>query len=144
MDHHISSVWFKVSGRGIRTLHLAAIYREHTVLRQDHVTDNESQQTDRWRFFINQWITASRLSDCIIIGDTNLDQLKWGKPDQINVAMTNLVKDNLETRGFSQLVTGPTRIKLHQYWTSVGQTVAREYCQFRTSTMQLQITILWR
>ena len=29
MDDKISSIWLKISGRGYKTLHIAAIYREH-------------------------------------------------------------------------------------------------------------------
>ena len=64
------------------------------------------------------------------MGDTNLDQMKWGRPDQINLAMTNLVKDKMETRGFSQLITGPTRFwenqsesLLDQCWSNCGQRI---------------------
>ena len=90
MDEHISSIWFRVASRGIKTLHIGAIYRVHSILDQPEVTDSEQQQTNRWRLFIEQWQKAGRQADCIVVGDTNLDHLKWACPDQINVQMSNL------------------------------------------------------
>ena len=48
-------------------------------------------------------------SDVVVIGDTNLDEVKWASPDPINTDMVNLVKTRIETIGFQQLVNGVTR-----------------------------------
>ena len=109
MDDKISSVWMKISGRGVKTLHIGAIYREHTILQQPIPTDSETCQLERWKHFIRQWKKANQSADCIILGDTNLDHLKWGSPDQINLNMVNLVKDQIEPLGYQQLVIGATR-----------------------------------
>ena len=50
MDSKISSIWFKISSRGVKTLNLGAIYREHTILDQDIQTDSEQKQLERWKF----------------------------------------------------------------------------------------------
>ena len=44
-----------------------------------------------------------------MIGDFNLDFHKWGNPEQQAIYMTDLIKMNLETRGFVQTVEGITR-----------------------------------
>ena len=125
MSTEISSIWFKISSRGCKTLYLGGIYREHSILQQDTVTDSEPQQISRWKFFIDQWTKANRLGDCVIMGDTNLDHLKWGIPDPINTIMTNLVKNGPESEGACQLIVGPTRFwptqkdsLLDQIWTN--------------------------
>ena len=114
MSGEISSIWYKISSRGCRTLYLGGVYREHSVLHQTEITDSEAQQITRWKIFINQWTTANRLGDCIIIGDTNLDHLKWANPDPVNTVMTNLVKDGPETEGAIQMIAGATRFWPHQ------------------------------
>ena len=95
MDARISSMWYKISSRGCKTLYLGGIYREHTVLNQPDSTESEEQQTARWKIFIEQWQTANR--QCIVVGDTNLDIFKWANPDQISVIMMDMVKNDIET-----------------------------------------------
>ena len=91
MNDKISSIWFKIASRGVKTLNIGAVYREHTSLNQDIITNSEPQQFERWNNCVEQWHKASRKGDCIIIGDTNLDDLRWLRPDNINLNMTNLI-----------------------------------------------------
>ena len=81
------------------------------LLRQNtpNIPDDKDTQTGRWAQFIQQCSEASQQADCIIMGDTNLDHKKWNAPDNFHEDMVNLVKNNLETQGFLQLVQGPTR-----------------------------------
>ena len=109
---------------------VSGIYREHSVLLQEQVTDSESLQNARWKIFINQWTTANRLGDCIVLGDTNLDFLKWASPDSINTAITNMVKNGPESEGSCQLITEATRFwpnqrpsLIDQVWTNCPQRV---------------------
>ena len=46
---------------------------------------------------------------CIVIGDINLDHLRWLEPDQLNENMVKLVQDEIEILGFTQLIKGYTR-----------------------------------
>ena len=97
MSPQVASIWLKIVKKGGRKLFLCGIYRENKLLRQQqpNLTDDEILQTDRWDQFLNQWILASQQGDVIVMGDTNLDELKWAAPDQINVRMVNLVKQKI-------------------------------------------------
>ena len=44
-----------------------------------------------------------------IIGDVNLDFLKWQAPDQQHINMVQITNNTLEVSGFTQLVKGVTR-----------------------------------
>ena len=67
------------------------------------------RQVDRWTRFVRQWIKAAHTSDCTVIGDVNLDKMKWLHPDHLHLQMIDQVKSEIETRGFFQLVQGTTR-----------------------------------
>ena len=69
MDSQISSIWFKISCRGVKPLYIAAIYREHSILNQQITTDSEQLQKKRWKVFVDQWCKSSQKAYCIIVGD---------------------------------------------------------------------------
>ena len=71
--------------------------------------DDKDTQTRRWAQFVQQWVEASNQADCIIIGDTNLDHNKWTHPDNLHEDMVNLIKNNIEIKGFQQIIQGSTR-----------------------------------
>ena len=110
MDKRVSSIWYKISSRGCKTLYLTGVYREQTVLRQMDGNDSESEQKQnlRWKVFMDQWQRANRLSDCIVLGDFNLDKMKWDNPNPQHVNMTNMVKTMTEMEGSIQMVSNPT------------------------------------
>ena len=58
---------------------------------------------------MGQWKNASAVKSCWIIGDINLDILKWDQPDYDIEAMVSMLKDNIDTENFQQLVVGPMR-----------------------------------
>ena len=111
MCPEVSSIWLKISKRGCRKLHLGGVYREHDLLRRDDGIDHSepAQQLRRWRLFIEQWHIASKQTDCIVIGDLNLDMLHWRSPEYHHSNMVDLVKNVIETKGFVQTVQGVTR-----------------------------------
>ena len=45
----------------------------------------------------------------MVVGDMNLDFLKWGTPEQAHEHMVTDTKDNIETLGYMQIVEGATR-----------------------------------
>ena len=116
MCQNVASIWLKLCKQGGKKIFICGIYMEHKLLRQPppNETDSEIEQTNRWTQFIQQWTTASRSGDVIVIGDTNLDELKWAAPEYININMVNLVKFEIETLGFQQLIQGPTRFGSQQ------------------------------
>ena len=80
---------------------------------------------------MRQWNNASQGTDVIIQGDTNLDHLKWLNPDRHLVNMVDMFKDQAETSGFSQIVTGYTRCwygqsssLLDQCWTNCATRIS--------------------
>ena len=61
------------------------------------------------KFITDNWVKAGDRAKCFVIGDLNIDQLKWTDPDFHHLPLINMVKNKLEVRGFNQLVSGPTR-----------------------------------
>ena len=111
MEDHIASIWLKISSKGNKKIHLGAIYREHQWIRQNgpHTTKDLGEQFNRWNDFIKQWVAASRHAETVVIGDFNLNFNKWRQPDQDHLSMTELIKNNIETLSFSQIIRGDTR-----------------------------------
>ena len=116
MDGEVATIWLQVSGRGLKSVTIGAIYRQFRLLRQGvpNLSGEPDRQLSRWRKIINQWRAASRGKETIIMGDLNLDFRKWEDPDQDSLQMTDLVKSEIQTLGFHQLVRGITRSWPHQ------------------------------
>ena len=117
MEDTISSIWIKTGGKGRKSLLIGGVYRDHSHIRQTEVINNSSdldQQNSRWKRFIGQWANASNSGNCMIIGDTNVDTLKIDNPDQEMEYMSDLIKNEIMTRNFHQMVNGPTR-----FWNGV-------------------------
>ena len=111
MSNNFSSIWIKVGNRGRNSLRIGGAYREHYQIRQPepNVSRDQIQQETRWKNFIGQWKSASNSGPTVVIGDLNLDLLKWEAPEQILENMVEIVKDEIMTRNISQVITGPTR-----------------------------------
>ena len=109
-DQDIATIWISVQPRGSKKLVIGGVYREHTLLGKDEDSQagTKQQQEDRWTKVLHQWTSVAN-HDCVLIGDTNLDTIKWLDPEQINVKMVEDTKAEIETLNFSQLVRGPTR-----------------------------------
>ena len=90
---------------------IGAIYREQHLLRvgTPNNTDDPREQERRWRTVLEQWKRASKGNECYIVGDLNLDFLKWDDPEARNKKMVESTKLEVETAGFFQLVEGHTR-----------------------------------
>ena len=67
------------------------------------------EQELRWVKIVEKWSQAGRNTNCIVLGDMNLDFLKWHDPDQFHEEMVDLVQRRIELEGFSQIITGHTR-----------------------------------
>ena len=111
MDDTVASIWLKLKRRGCPPVTIGGIYRQHSLPLQgiQNTTDSQEAQTARWKKCINQWVNAGQGANCHVIGDINLDIFKWGAPDQINEEMVNLMKEEIQTLNFQQLVNGATR-----------------------------------
>ena len=52
---------------------------------------------------------ASANHDILVMGETNLDWLTWNQPSAAHEGMVNKVKQDIETLGYYQMVSGATR-----------------------------------
>ena len=111
MSNKFSSIWIKVGNRGKSSLRIGGAYREHYQIRQPEPNNSrdQTQQELRWKNFVGQWKAASSSGPTVVIGDLNLDLLKWDTPDQILENMVDTVKDDIMTRNIHQVIKGPTR-----------------------------------
>ena len=48
-------------------------------------------------------------ADALVVGDVNIDYLRWTSPDQLHNFMTGETRNRIKPLGFAQLVTGPMR-----------------------------------
>ena len=81
---------------GRKPMVLGGIYREHQYLEQGkpNPTCTEQQEILRWNKFVQTWSTAARNSKVVILGDTNLDFLRWQQPEHhLKKKMVEKVKD---------------------------------------------------
>ena len=110
MEEGIASIWVKCPRKGGRKLLVGGIYREHKLLCQDGINTTGDQQVERWEKFVCQWERAeSGGAEVLVIGDTNVDMIKYNNPDQEIKPLVDLLNERVVTMGFIQLVQGPTR-----------------------------------
>ena len=124
MEENTASIWLELKRTGQKKVHIGGIYREHRLLLQDEDTGTDTDQNN----FVNSWVLAGNRTNCFLLGDTNLDHLKWARPENGHNTMVDLVKQRIETCGFTQLVQGPTRFwpnslpsLIDQAWTNSPQ-----------------------
>ena len=142
MEDTISTIWIKVGGRGLKGVRICGIYREHKIIKQPepNLSDDVRCQVQRWKKIIGQWIDGSSADSCLIIGDTNIDALKWTNPDQAIEEMVDTIKEEIITRNFQQIIQGPTRFWVNkdpslidQVWSNSPQRIS-EIKNFTRST----------
>ena len=113
-DKEAAMIWVKVGTQKENSILIGGIYRQHKLLSTEHRDVTRQQllleQERRWEKIIRKWKTISRNVNCVVIGDLNLDHLRWSSPEQHLERMVDQVKDNIETCGFLQLITGHTRV----------------------------------
>ena len=137
MDDKIPSIWCKIGGKktGIT---VGGFYREFTQLGTEQMNDNAQiklqKQEQRWKRWMDQWKLASRAANCYVVGDLNLDHLRWGSPDSSQENMIDAVKNDIETAGFIQLIRDYTRSMSNQadscldhVWTNSSHKVSRHF-----------------
>ena len=113
MDENSATIWVRVGEEGKNSLRVGGIYREHHILGEDNqnMTNHEVQlrQEERWRVIVKNWKAASKNRNCLVIGDLNLDYLKWNSPDYHQEEMTNLIQQQIESIGYIQVIDTMTR-----------------------------------
>ena len=110
-DTSVAAVWLKIGARGRKPMTLGCIYREHQFIQLDTPGDSlsDENQLDRWNRFLSQWKAAARNTEVIVVGDTNLDFMRWGSPSSKVEKMVEKTKVEIETLGFHQMIAGVTR-----------------------------------
>ena len=95
------------------TIMVGGIYREHSQLGQGHRDLTKAEQLkaqeDRWSQIVRNWKLASLQAKVVVLGDINLDHRKWDSPEQQHETMVEVCQNNIDTAGFSQLITEITR-----------------------------------
>ena len=131
-------LWVKVGGGRKNTILVGGIYRQHQLLgmSQDNLTSAQLllEQELRWSRIVKKWRNLSSNTRCVVVGDMNLDHLKWASPDLKHDKMVDEVKNWIETCGFVQLVVGHTRSMRHQVdslidhvWSNCSERITKVY-----------------
>ena len=133
MESQVASIWMKFPGTGNRKkLIVGAIYREHRLIGPLAPVGSETdlQQKTRWKKFTEQWKKASIGANVFVVGDTNIDLVKWDNPEQTVATLVEMIKTDIETLGYSQVVEGVTRSwpytadsAIYQVWTNSGNRI---------------------
>ena len=86
MDGETPTIWGRIGRNKKNSILLGGIYREH---RQLGITSPDAtrmelqlQQEFRWQKIVENWSRAGSNSKCIVIGDINLDFLRWANPEE--------------------------------------------------------------
>ena len=59
---------------------------------QPNQRENEKLQIQRWDRITDQWVRAAKLGETCVIGDMNLDHLRWDSPPRSHREMVETVK----------------------------------------------------
>ena len=153
MDTGLASIYIQLGIPGRKSLNIGGIYREHHLLRQPNVeTGRPNQQLARWNQVLVGWkAAAARNSNCVIIGDLNLDFTLWNEPEYNTAEMINRTKVEIETIGFVQILTEITRSWPDQrdslvdhIWTNIPENIISHRNELRTGSDHNMISTLVR
>ena len=150
MSDKFSSIWLEVGFPGKSKILVCNAYREWQYLAQsDHSSLDISEQLARWILFLEQWEKALETGkECIVMGDFNLDFLKFNSSDLQTHGQTYRLKpleDELFSRvvphGVKQCVVGATRqgtlgqadTGLDHLWTNTPEKMSQIYTKFNGS-----------
>ena len=137
-DTEAAMVWVKIGHGRKNSLLVGGVYRQHQLLGRsdENVTSAQLQQEQerRWSKIVSHWRKISLNMKCVLVGDLNLDYLKWSSPEIHQERMVDNVKNWIETSGFLQLVTGYTRTwrmqadsLLDQVWSNNSERILKVY-----------------
>ena len=129
MMDDLSDIWMQIIKKGPKKLIVGGIYREHRHLHQiDDSSSTQAAQLNRWTRTLTQWARAGSNNNCLVLGDLNVDLLKWDSPDAAAAPYISLLQNIIITQGFSQHIKGPTRFwpgcdssLIDQLWTNCAQ-----------------------
>ena len=145
MDTEAAIIWIKIGHTKNSSLVLGGVYRQHHILGRDYkeMSRHELQveQETRWFRVVRKWRELSRNNKFIVIGDVNLDHLRWATPEQHLEGMVDKMKESIESGGFQQLIVGYTRSwrnqvdsLLDQVWSNCTQRTVNTLNKSRASS----------
>ena len=97
-----ASLWIDLLMKGGRKLTIGNIYREFQIPGNLDSRHND-QQLSRWKSITDSWVKAGNC-DTIVMGDLNLDFLKWDNLSGINGDLANLVNMKIQTLGLTNII----------------------------------------
>ena len=116
----LSAVWLELGMPRQKKIVVCNIYREWQHMGQGptNTTGTIAEQLQRWMLFIESWDRALQEGkEVMVLGDINLDFLKWNRSNlpasdsSVRLKqLSELVFDRIFPQGVSQLVTTPTRL----------------------------------
>ena len=118
MNDYFSSIWLEVGLPRTRKILVCNLYREWQYLDQEsNVSLATTAQLRRWLSFMEQWEAAIQNNmEIHVMGDINLDFLKWNAPHQPGShhrhrlhKLAHALFERIFPFGFAQLVTVATR-----------------------------------
>ena len=111
MHEDVAIIWLSIMKGNRSIMKVGSVYREHRLLLKQHpnITKSDEAQLFRWNKFLTGWKLAARAKHCVLIGDTNLDQLKWNNPDNAHEKMVLWTKEVIEEAGHIQVIENFTR-----------------------------------
>ena len=150
MSDKFSSIWLEVGLPGRSRILVCNVYREWQYLGQsDNSSLDTSEQLARWILFLEQWEKAlDSGKECIVMGDFNLDFLKFNRSEFPTHGQTYRLKpleDELFSRvvphGVKQCVVGATRLGaqgqadsgLDHLWTNIPGKMSQIYTKYNGS-----------
>ena len=116
MSDKFSSIWIEIGHRNQRKILVCNLYREWRYLNQvDDQSRSFQAQEERWKIFISQWEQAlNENKEVVVIGDVNLDFLKWNNQNSMydyQKNLSNLIFENIFPYGVVQCIDEATH-----YW----------------------------
>ena len=153
MHQDVAVVWLSLKNGNKGRLYVGGVYREHQMLLKPkpNPTKTLDAQLDRWNKFLLGWKKATKNKNVVLIGDTNLDFLRWDSPDQSHEKMVQRSKDVFEAAGHIQVIKGATRTwkgqvdsLVDQVWMDKPQRLISQHNELRGSSDHNLIYILVR
>ena len=111
MDKIVAAVWMRIGCRGRKPITLGAVYRQHKYIYEGapETSGTDEQQLVRFKKLVEKWVSAADSGDVMLVGDVNVDYKKWDQTEYRLKDMVELLKDEVETLGFFQMVKEVTR-----------------------------------
>ena len=153
MSDNLPVIWVKVSARGRKSLVIGGAYREfHQLLQPSPNTSNDwNLQITRWRLTLRDWKRASINSKCILLGDLNVDYMRWNDQEYRLKRLIQMMKEEIIPLGFCQLVDKVTRSwpgqpcsLVDQVWTNSPQNIMSTSNTVRASSDHNVLTVILR